>query len=68
MSQVNWEIFQAAVQVTTRYLPDPSQNPTQQEVAHALAERFPNIYRALEAVAAQIATENQQGLYQHQQQ
>lgn len=63
MSQVNWEIFQAAVRITERYLPNPAHEPTQAQVADVVLAKLPNVYRALEAVALQIESENQRGLY-----
>lgn len=63
MSQVNWEIFQAAVRITERYLPNPAHEPTQAQVADVVLAKLPNVYRALETVALQIESENQRGLY-----
>lgn len=62
---VDKELFLEAVRLTERYLPDPSKNPTQQEVASALVSKLPNLYRALETVAKQIEDENQRGDYAH---
>lgn len=60
---VDKELFQAALRITERYLPDPATNPSQQQVAAALSSKLANTYRVLQAVAVQIAQDDQQGIY-----